>query len=135
MTDRPDEAVKLISGILGHMRQIVGEGASYAMLHYGAVEEGKRIGSAYGPDDLPLVLTHLDAILRHRSDLLQDDGGTVTVRVDASSFLATGPPAVEGVLVGLLEGCLGASRQARFRGQVVASASPGDVTIQLRREG
>lgn len=129
-----DDAVDLISGLLGHMRQIVGEGASYAMLHYGAVEEGKRLGAAYGAADLAGALERLDAILLQKSEILADEAGRVTLRVQGSSFLATGQRSVQGVVVGLLEGCLAASRQARFTGEIL-SGGPEGVTIELKADG
>lgn len=130
-----DDAVQLISGLLAHIKQIVGDGASYAMLHYGAVEEGKRLGSGYGAGDLAKILERIDAVLGHRSEILKDDGGAVTVRVQASALLRTGHRSMQGVVVGLLEGSLAASRHGRYKGQVVQPTGKDDLTIELKREG
>jgi hypothetical protein len=135
MSGVSDDAVQLVSGLLGHIRQIVGDGASYAMLHYGAVEEGKRFGSGYGPMDLPKVLQRIDAVLLHESEVAKDDVDVVTVRVRASPLLRTGHRSVQGIVVGLLEGALSASRQGRFKGQIVQPATKDELTVELKREG
>lgn len=135
MSGVQDDAVQLISGLLGHIKQIVGDGASYAMLHYGAVEEGKRLGSGYSPQDLAKVLERIDAVLGQKTEVLKDDGGSVTVRVVQSPLLKTGHRSMQGVVVGLLEGSLAATRHGRFKGQVVQPPGKDEVTIELKREG
>jgi hypothetical protein len=133
MTDVPEDAVQLVSGLLGHIKQIVGDGASYAMLHYGAVEEGKRIGAAYGSAELSDMLARIDSVLAQRSEVLKDDGATLTVRVHSSALLSTGHRSVQGIVVGLLEGALSASRHARYKGLLVAHAQD-EITAELKRE-
>lgn len=135
MSGVQDDAVQLISGLLGHIKQIVGDGASYAMLHYGAVEEGKRLGSGYAPQDFGKVLERIDAVLGHKTEVLKDDGGTITVRIQQSALLRTGHRSMQGVVVGLLEGSLAASRHGRFKGQVVQPAGKDEMTVELKREG
>lgn len=127
--------MQLISGLLGHMKQIVGDGASYAMLHYGAVEEGKRLAAGTSAADLPRVLERIDAILQHRTEVVKDDGSIVTLRVHSSGLLRTGHRSMQGIVVGLLEGSLAASRQGRFKGQIVQPAGKDELTIELKREG
>jgi hypothetical protein len=138
MTGVSDDAVQLVSGLLAHIKQIVGDGASYAMLHYGAVEEGKRLGQGYQPNELPKALSRLDAILAHKSEVVKDDGGSVTVRVHSSPLLKTGHRSVQGIVVGLMEGTLSASRHGRYKGVVVeglAGSPQGEITIELKKEG
>lgn len=135
MSGVQDDAVQLISGLLGHIKQIVGDGASYAMLHYGAVEEGKRLGSGYAPQDFPKILERIDAVLGHKAEVLKDDGGAITVRIHQSPLLKTGHRSMQGVVVGLLEGSLAASRHGRFKGQVVQPAGKDEMTVELKREG
>jgi len=130
----PEDAVQLVSGLLGHIKQIVGDGASYAMLHYGAVEEGKRIGAGYDNKGLHAMLARIDAVLAQQSDVLKDDGDTVTVRVHSSPLLKTGHRSVQGIVVGLLEGALSASRHGRFKGAVVQPTTAGELTAELKRE-
>lgn len=130
----PEDAVQLVSGLLGHIKQIVGDGASYAMLHYGAVEEGKRIGSTYESKDLSNMLRRIDAVLAQQSDVLKDDGDIVTIRVHSSPLLRTGHRSVQGIVVGLLEGALSSSRHGRFKGSVVQSPGKDEITAELKRE-
>lgn len=130
-----DDAVQLLSGLLAHMKQIVGDGASYAMLHYGAVEEGKRIGTGYAEQDLPRILERLDAMMGQRTEIVKDDGSSITLRVNTSALLKTGHRSMQGVVIGLFEGSLASSRHGRFKGQVVQPASKDELVIELKREG
>jgi hypothetical protein len=135
MSGVSDDAVQLVSGLLGHIRQIVGDGASYAMLHYGAVEEGKRLGAGYGAADLPKLLERIDGILVQSTEIAKDDGGVVTVRVKDSQLVRTGHRSVQGIVMGLLEGALSASRQGRYKGTVVQTGTKDELTLELKREG
>jgi hypothetical protein len=135
MTGVADDAVQLVSGLLAHIKQIVGDGASYAMLHYGALEEGKRLGSGYSQQDLAKMLTRFDALLAQQSEVVKDDGASVTVRVHSSELLKTGHRAVQGIVVGLLEGSLSSSRHGRFKGNIVQPMAAGELTVELKREG
>ncbi|HEX2021965.1 MAG TPA: hypothetical protein VHH36_04585 [Candidatus Thermoplasmatota archaeon] len=134
MREASADTVQLIAGLLTHMKQIVGDGASYAMLHYGAMEEGKRFGGGYGANDLPQVLERIDSVLLQRSEVLADDGATVRVRVFQSPLLATGQRSVQGVILGLLEGALSASRQGRYKGALVPTADKGELVVELKRD-
>lgn len=134
MREASADTVQLIAGLLTHMKQIVGDGASYAMLHYGAMEEGKRFGGGFGAGDLPQVLGRIDTVLLHRSEVLADDGATVRVRVFDSQLLATGQRSVQGVILGLLEGALSASRQGRYKGALVPTAEKGELVVELKRD-
>lgn len=135
MSGVADDAVQLVSGLLAHIKQIVGDGASYAMLHYGALEEGKRLGSAYSAQDLARMLERFDALLSQQTEVVKDDGATLTVRVHSSELLKTGHRAVQGIVVGLLEGSLSASRHGRYKGNVVQPTAAGELTVELKREG
>lgn len=135
MSGVPNDAVQLVSGLLGHIRQIVGDGASYAMLHYGAVEEGKRIGSAAPNHDFAKAVERIDAVLGHQSEVLKDDTNFVTVRVRESALLLTGHRSVQGIVIGLLEGALSVSRHGRFKGSIVDPNSKEEIVVELKREG
>ena len=132
MVEASRDTVQLISGLVAHMRQIVGDGACYAMLHYGAMEEGKRFGSGTGPTDFPKVLDRFDQLLLHRTEILKDDGPNVTLRVHSSAFLDGNQRALHGVILGLVEGALTASRAGRYKGSVVAGN--GELLLELKRD-
>jgi hypothetical protein len=117
------------------MKQIVGDGASYAMLHYGAMEEGKRFGGGYGASDLPQVLQRIDAVMLQNSEVVADDGGSVRVRVTASPLLVTGQRSIQGIILGLLEGALSSSRQGRYKGAILPSSDKGELLVELKRDG
>ncbi|HVM45287.1 MAG TPA: hypothetical protein VM582_05075 [Candidatus Thermoplasmatota archaeon] len=132
MVEPPRDAVQLMTGLLAHMRQIVGDGACYAMLHYGATEEGKRLGAGVDAGALPGVLARLDGLLQQRTEVLKDEGDVVALRVHSSALLQGSERPVHGIILGLLEGALTASRAARYRGSVVAG--DGELFVELRRE-
>jgi hypothetical protein len=117
------------------MKQIVGDGACYAMLHYGAMEEGKRFGAAEVGKDLHGVLQRIDAVLQHKSEIVEESDALVTIRVHSSALLGTGQRAMHGIVLGLVEGALTSTRKARYKGTVVQAATPGEITLELRREG
>jgi hypothetical protein len=133
MAEASRDTVQLISGLISHMRQIVGEGACYAMLHYGAMEEGKRFGSGASAADLPKVLERFDQLLLHKTEILKDEGAAVTLRVHSSAFLDTNLRAMHGIVLGLVEGALTASRAGRYKGSVVAGT--GELLLELKRDG
>ena len=134
MAEAHPDTVQLIGGLISHMKQIVGDGACYAMLHYGAMEEGKRFGAGAGPGDLKKVLDRLDSLLLHKSEILKDDGHSVMLRIHDSAFLATGHRAIQGIILGLVEGALTVSRSSRYKGTIVAGPQKSEVTLELTRE-
>ena len=129
MDEEPADALALLAGILSRMQDVVGEGASYAMLHYGAVEEGKRLGARIG-GDLPRLLGAIDALLGQRTEVARDAGDEVTLVVRGGRLLR-GDRATRGLVLGLLEGALGGARGARYSG--TASSAGGAVVLELRR--
>lgn len=133
MAEASRDTVQLISGLVTHMRQIVGDGACYAMLHYGAMEEGKRFGAGASASDLPKVLDRLDQLLLQRTEIIHDEGTSVTLRVHSSEFLDRGNRALQGVILGLVEGALTASRAARYKGSVVAC--DGELLLEIQKDG
>lgn len=135
MSEAPADAVQLIAGLITHMKQIVGDGACYAMLHYGAMEEGKRFGASVPDGELKGILQRIDAVMMHSSEVVQDDGSTVTIRVHSSAFLPTGQRALHGIILGLVEGALTSARNSRYKGNVVQPGAPGEILLELRKEG
>ena len=126
MREAPADTVQLIAGLLAHMKQIVGDGACYAMLHYGAMEEGKRFGAAEDSQDLAGVLTRIDAILQHKSEIVQETDALVTIRIHSSALLTTGQRAMHGIVLGLVEGALTSTRKARYKGTGVQGGGPDE---------
>lgn len=135
MSEAPADTVQLIAGLLSHMKQIVGDGAAYAMLHYGAMEEGKRFGAAEASNGFPAALERIDSILMHRSEIVGESDSVVTIRIHSSPLLTTGQRAVHGIVLGLVEGALTTTRKARFKGTVLQASAPGEILLELRREG
>lgn len=134
MSEPSADAVQLIAGLVAHMKQIVGDGACYAMLHYGAMEEGKRFGAAAPDQDLARALARIDQVLSQKSEIVSDTGSEVRIRVHSSPLADTGQRALHGVILGLVEGTLISTRRARYKGSVGPGASKGELLLELRRE-
>ena len=135
MSETSADAVQLIAGLVTHMKQIVGDGACYAMLHYGAMEEGKRFGASAPDQDIGRALARIDKILSQTSEIVSDNGADVVVRIHSSPLVDTGQRAIHGVILGLVEGTFTATRRARYKGSVRAGSAPGEILIDLKREG
>lgn len=135
MSEPSGDAVQLIAGLVTHMRQIVGDGACYAMLHYGAMEEGKRLGQSSGESDIGRVLARIDQVLSQKSEVVSDSGSEVVIRVHSSPLVDTGQRAIHGVILGLMEGSLTSTRRARYKGAILPGTVKGELVLQLRREG
>lgn len=133
MVEDSRDPVQLIAGLILHMRQIVGDGACYAMLHYGAMEEGKRFASGTGASDLPKLVDRFDQLLLHKTEILKDEGGLVTLRIHSSPFADANQRAMHGVILGLVEGALTASRACRYKG--IVAAREDELLIELKKEG
>lgn len=134
MSETSADAVQLIAGLVTHMKQIVGDGACYAMLHYGAMEEGKRFGAAAADQDLTHTLGRIDRILGQTSEVVSDNGGDVVIRIHSSPLVDTGQRAIHGIILGLVEGTLTATRRARYKG-TLRTGSGGELLLELRKEG
>ena len=135
MSESSADAVQLIAGLVTHMKQIVGDGACYAMLHYGAMEEGKRFGASTPEQDLGRALARIDQILAHQSEVVSDTGGEVRIRIRGSSLADTGQRALHGIILGLIEGALTSTRRARYKGIVSQGPEKGELLLELRKEG
>lgn len=99
------QAIGLFGGLLDRFTEIVGDGPSYATFHFASQQEGARLGANSGPAELPDLLRRVDAILGHRSRLVESGPELVRIEVDGSALLAGGRVGV-GVLLGFLEGVL-----------------------------
>jgi hypothetical protein len=135
MSETSADAVQLIAGLVTHMKQIVGDGACYAMLHYGAMEEGKRFGATTQDQDLGRILARIDQILGQRSEVIADSGAEVRIRIHSSPLADTGQRALHGVILGLVEGSLTSTRRARYKGTVTPGSEKGELLLELKREG
>lgn len=130
----PVDTVRLLSGIVSHMRQIVGDGACYAMLHYGAVEEGKRFGAACPQGNLPEILSHIDRAMGQHSEVVADTGSRVVVRVRSSALAETGQRPIHGVILGLVEGGVTSARKARYKGSILPAKDGDELIIELLKD-
>lgn len=121
-----DRLVELVRGLLAHVQGIIGEGAAYAMLHYGAVEEGKKLaagrpGVAAGddPESLRGVVDEIGAMIGQPIKLVEGTRTRAQFEVSRSSLFASSGGLIEGVLLGVIEGALWGLHGKRFTGQII----------------
>ena len=135
MSQTSADAVQLLAGLVTHMKQIVGDGACYAMLHYGAMEEGKRFGAAAADQDLNGALARIDKVLAQSSEVVSDSEAEVVIRIHSSPLVDTGQRAIHGVILGLVEGTLTSTRRARYKGGFLPGKTKGELLLELKRDG
>ncbi len=115
---------------MDRISELMGDGASMAAFRFAAFEEGRRIGSGYRPNETRRMLDRLDAVLGHRSEIL-DEGTPLKLQVQESSMLESDREIVQGIALGVLEGALLASRGRRHAGTVVGPHADGGVEVAL----
>lgn len=128
----PTSQAPLFGDLLDRFTEIVGGAASEATFHLASVQEGLRIGAGHGPDDLQTPLARIDAIVGQKSRILPGPPGVVRVAVQGSSLLASGHPARQAVVLGLIEGALRAVHGVGYAGEISARpATAGETVLEF----
>lgn len=121
----------LLEGLLNRISELMGDGASLAAFRFAAFEEGRRIAGGYRGDDLRTLLERLDAVLGHRTRLLEETPALVRLRVAGSPMLASDRPIVQGIALGVLEGALLVNRGRRYTGRIAQPPTADGVLVEL----
>ena len=108
------DPVVLFGGILARMGEIMGTGAVYSLVHFGAVAEGRRLGLELG-SKTPQECSAFAAALLHISMSAESRQARLTVKVQPGGALDTRDRAVAAMIVGLLEGLLGSATRQRYK--------------------
>lgn len=122
------ELVRVLQGVLTGVQGVVGEGASQALLRYGAFEEGKRLATKRGQPQLDGMMMHVDRLFGQTSTAERLREGTVRVELYGSPVVGAENPLIDTILLGLYEGLLNGLFQARFKGAVMQRQG-GDATL------
>lgn len=131
----PSSGGSLLEGLLDRISELMGDAVSMSAFRYAAFEEGRRIGQGYRADDTGQMLARLDAVLGQSSELREDKGNALRLRVTGSRMLQSGRPVVQGIALGVLEGALLASRGSRFTGSVEDQEEDACDVLLRRQEG
>ena len=121
----------LLEAVLCRFTDIVGEGASYATLHFAAMAEGTALGSQFESSD-----EALQAGLRFLSieGKVTSSGESFSIAVQAAPLLLHGHPVLDGVTLGLLEGALKAVEKVPYDGQIDRNQTRCVITLTPRRQ-
>ena len=126
----------LFGDLLDRFAEIVGGAASEATFHLASVQEGLRIGAGHGPEDLQTPLARIDSIVAQRSQIVPGPPGVVRIAVQGSSLLASGHPARQAVVLGLIEGALRAVHGVGYAGEISAPpGKPGEHLLEFKVVG
>lgn len=99
-------------GLVDRMGDLMGDAAGHAAFHFAAYTEGERMAAGFSDTDLDKVLERIDAVLGHRSELLET-GKDVRIRVRGSRLLEANAGILNGIALGTLEGALSKLRGRR----------------------
>lgn len=99
-------------GLVDRMGDLMGDAAGHAAFHFAAYTEGERMAAGFSDVDLEKVLERIDAVLGHKSELLEA-GTDVRIRVRGSRLLEAKASILNGIALGTLEGALSKLRSRR----------------------
>lgn len=112
----------------------MGDVAGHAAFHFAAYTEGERLASGFSNEDLGKVLERIDAVLGHRSELVEA-GPEVCIRVRGSRLLDSGAGILNGIALGTLEGALSKLRRRRHVAILTHNPEGAIVTLTEDRDG
>lgn len=119
-------------GLVDRMGDLMGDAAGHAAFHFAAYTEGERMATGFSDADIDKVLERIDAVLGHKSELLES-GQEVRIRVRESRLLEAKAGILNGIALGTLEGAL-----SRLRGRRHVATLEHDhegAIVTLREDG
>lgn len=125
------QVFEVMSGFLGHLQSVIGEGASHALIRYGAFEEGKRIATTAG-GNMDDARQAFDLLFRQETSISAESEDTYEVRVRGSGWVRENPSALDVFAVGLLEGLLQTVVRRRFKGELITRSLGGNAVMVFR---
>lgn len=118
-------AGSFLEGVVDRMGDLLGDKAGQAAFQFAAHSEGKRIASGYASEPVGRLLERLDAVLGHRTELLEEAPSSVHLKVSGSRLLDADRAILEIIVLGMLEGAFSTLRGARHRAKVTKRTSEG----------
>ena len=103
----PSDAGAVLGGVVSRMGDIMGPGAVYSLVHYGAIHEGERLGALLEARSVEAGVRQVADLLQVQARLTASPGAHIRVHVAAADHLHLEDRGVQALLAGLLEGVLG----------------------------
>ena len=122
----------LFAGVLDEFAKIVGPEAARTTFHYASVQEGRRIADVHGRDTVG-ALAAVDAVIGSRSRILADELSIVRIGIVNSTFLRAADQVRLGIMSGLLEGVLHATRGVPHHATWLPTEPGQERVLELRR--
>ncbi len=124
----------VVPRLLIRLGEVLGEEACRAMFHYAAVQEGREVGNSLPRGELNALMERLDDLLDQSSKILEEDSVTLRLEIRDSALLAGGDRSLFEIVLGFLEGALGAYKGRSYTGRVDETLGDGDATTTLSFE-
>lgn len=125
--------VQAMAGVLQRMGEVLGPGAIYSLVHYGAYEEGLALAAQDRPADAEQAVRAVAALLGLEASVAEREG-RLRVQVRPAPQVSLESRGTVALLVGLLEGMLTAAHGSR----VQAADEPGfakDGALEIEFDG
>jgi hypothetical protein len=122
---------QVMAGVLQRMGDVLGPGATYSLVHYGAQEEGLALAAQDRPASPEDAVATLARILGLAATLERPEGRMV-VHVKPAPNVSLSSHGMAALVVGLLEGLLTAATggAVHARGEPAAGAA-GELDIEM----
>lgn len=127
----PPSATQAVAGVLQRMGEVLGPGAIYSLVHYGAYEEGLALAAQRRPADAEQAVRTVADLLGLEARLLPVREGRMRVQVHAAPQVSLESRGTAALVVGLLEGMLTAARGGRVQATEPGPAKDGVLEIEL----
>lgn len=133
-TDAGPGAQALLAGVLQRMGDVLGPGAIYSLVHYAAVEEGRRLTSGPAASGVEALVRRIAGHLGIDVRILGEKPGDVRLRLTPGPGFGLESRATTALVVGLLEGALTTTqrRKMQLKGD---PAARGDGSLELEFTG
>jgi hypothetical protein len=127
----PPSAAQAMAGVLQRMGEVLGPGAIYSLVHYGAYEEGLALGGQDRPADAEQAVQTVAAILGLEASIVAGAGG-LRVQIKPAPHVSLESRGTMALAVGLLEGLLTAARGSKVQAAADPATGPaGELEIEF----
>jgi hypothetical protein len=129
----PSSSAQAMAGVLQRMGEVLGPGAIYSLVHYGAVQEGLALAAQDRPADAEQAVRTVAELIGLEAHVVPGPG-RLRVRVKPAPQISLDSRGTVALAVGLLEGMLTAARGAKV--QATAEPAPGaDGELEIEFDG
>lgn len=101
-----EKLVDFLSGISRGIKNVIGENAEYAIIHYGAVSCGKEIAEMEKPKSVEEFVAKNEGLLMHSEPKIFCSGDEVKIKFGKCHIAGKSDIVFYAVIYGILEGAL-----------------------------